>query len=478
MLKLQQPLPLPKLILLLGDAIFFGVSITIALLVRHHGLPEHSLLKLYFFATPFLLALWTFGFFTFGLYDLRAAKNEPRFFDRLLRALVFNAVVTFLLFYLIPEFRLTPIVTMAIIFLAEVALVSAWRIGYNAALARISSERILFFGLGDEVREVALHLRRNPQLGYAAVLGIALEGDLSLVGDYGFPTLSGAGHSLPELIRQYRVNTVIVSPAIKTNSLLTKIIFEVIPLGVTAVEFSRFYEYALGKIPTSLIGEVWFLENLIGSRRPHYEFLKRIFDLTLAFFVGVITLAALPFIAAAIALSTPRQVFHYRRLRAHTGDGIVFFRQARIGLAGKTFGFIKFRSQVLGAERFGGEKLLDDTQDPRAYPVGTLLRKTYLDELPQIWNIVKGEMSFVGPRPERPQYVAQLEKQIPFYRMRELVLPGITGWAQINMENDASVSDAPEKIQYDLYYIKNRSIVFDAVILMRTAFKLLQRSGR
>ena len=116
--------------------------------------------------------------------------------------------------------------------------------------------------------------------------------------------------------------------------------------------------------------------------------------------------------------------------------------------------------------------------DPRAYPLGTLLRKTYLDELPQLWNVIRGDMSFVGPRPERPEFTAELAGRIPFYRMRELVLPGITGWAQINMQNDASVSDAPEKLQYDLYYIRNRSLALDFIIVLKTALKLLQRSGR
>ena len=116
--------------------------------------------------------------------------------------------------------------------------------------------------------------------------------------------------------------------------------------------------------------------------------------------------------------------------------------------------------------------------DQRQYAVGNFLRKSYLDELPQIWNIFRGEMSFVGPRPERPEYVEELKKTIPFYEMRLLVPPGITGWAQINMENDASVEDASEKMQYDLYYIKNRSFILDLLILIRTISAILRRQGR
>ena len=116
--------------------------------------------------------------------------------------------------------------------------------------------------------------------------------------------------------------------------------------------------------------------------------------------------------------------------------------------------------------------------DPRLTRVGKIIRATYLDELPQLWNVFKGEMSFVGPRPERPEYVDELKKKIPFYQMRLLALPGLTGWAQVNMEKDASVEDAPVKMQYDLYYIKNRSLVLELLIVLRTLFLLVQRTGR
>ena len=140
------------------------------------------------------------------------------------------------------------------------------------------------------------------------------------------------------------------------------------------------------------------------------------------------------------------------------------------------FEFVKFRSQILGAETMSEAKEI--SEDRRQYAVGKILRKTYLDELPQVWNVFKGEMSFVGPRPERPEYVEELKTRVPFYEMRLLVLPGITGWAQISMENDASVEDAPEKMQYDLYYIKNRSLGLDLAILLKTFFTILKRQGR
>ena len=192
--------------------------------------------------------------------------------------------------------------------------------------------------------------------------------------------------------------------------------------------------------------------------------------------VGCIALIFFPVIALAIIASTPGDILGYHLRRARPGDGLIFFRQRRVGKDGRVFDFIKFRSQRLGAERMGEAKEMAD--DPRHYPVGRMLRALYLDELPQIVNVLKGEMSFVGPRPERPEYVEELKKRVPFYDIRLLVKPGITGWAQINMENDASVEDAPEKMQYDLYYIKNRSVGLDLLIILRTLFAVLQRHGR
>ncbi len=475
------PAPSPlaqRVILFIGDTLAVVIGVAAALFIRHGGWPEETLLELYAIATPFLALLWAFGLLTFGLYDIALAKNDRRFFERMSRAVAFNGLVAFLIFHLVSEFRLTPRATMAIIFAATSGLLFSWRTLANAVLARTAKDRILFLGLNEEVYALVDHLRANPQLGYEAVLGI--------------PTAAGADHGAGEpsrlplrplpadglgpLIRQEGIHTIVtlVSPAADMNAV--KIIFDAIPLGVTVVELPSFFELIFGKIPTSLIGEAWFLENLGGSRRPHYEFLKRILDLTAAVLMSAVVLLIFPFAAAAIILSTPGDILRYKNRRAHTGDGMVFFRQKRIGQHGLPFGFIKFRSQILGAQKLGWEK--GAGPDPRAYPVGTFLRKTYLDELPQVWNVIKGEMSFVGPRPERPEFVRVLEREIPFYRIRELVLPGITGWAQLNMQNDASVSDAPEKLCYDLYYIKNRSLFLDAMILVKTALKLLQRSGR
>ena len=471
--------PLKKLVLLAGDIAVFLVALFLAPLIRTGQLtPE--IFQLYAFAAPFLISLWVMGFIAFGLYDLRGAKNEPAFFERLARAIASNFAITIILFYFIPEFGFRPVVTLVIIFVMLALLSSAWRWLYNLRLAQRTRERILFLGITEEIIALAQFLTANPQLGFTPTAFMGTENGMELASRVTARNgmVFAPRENLKTIVKDQRINLIVIAHTLKQTTALAKALFGVVPLGVTISQFPRFYESVEGKVPISLINEAWFVENLIGQKRPRYEFAKRILDLLLVFLFGIILIVLLPVIALGILGSTPQDVWNYRIRRARAGDGLIFFRQKRVGRNGALFDFIKFRSQVLGAERFGDEKEMSAAQDPRCYPFGTLLRKTYLDELPQLWNVLKGEMSFVGPRPERLEFVNDLEKEIPFYRMRELVPPGITGWAQINMQNDASVSDAPEKMQYDLYFIKNRSILLDLTILLKTALEVLQRSGR
>ncbi|MBI2055398.1 MAG: sugar transferase [Candidatus Sungbacteria bacterium] len=470
--------PLRKTVLVLGDITVSVVALVIAPIIRHRGIPEPFIVELYVFAAPFLIFLWLSGFIIFGLYDLKLVKNEPTSFERLAKAQAFNFALTVALFYFIPELRLRLFLTLVIIFAVLTVFLSLWRALYNAVLARRFKERILFLGINSEVAEVTRFLAENPQLGFRPAVYLKNGDDQSSENEFAFaggPILEFK-NNLGTVISEYDIDRVVIAPEIKKNRALSRMLTDIIPLGTGITDLPRFYEGVKGKVPVSLISESWFVENLAGMKRPKYEMAKRFLDLTLAFIFGVAGLVLLPFIALVILLSTPKDLFNHREKRAREGDGLIFFRQKRMGRNGQVFDFLKFRSQVLGAEKMGGAK--DMSGDSRAYAAGSFLRKAYLDELPQLWNVIRGEMSFVGPRPERPEFVSQLEKQIPFYRMRELVLPGITGWAQISMADDASVEDAPEKMQYDLYYIKNRSIALDVAILLKTALKLLQRSGR
>lgn len=463
-------------LLLIGDFLLLWAALLASLFLRYYPAPDWVLIEFHFLPFGAMFFLWILFLGAFGLYDIRFMKNSKIFLYRLLRAMAANTILAIVLFYfLLTYLSIEPRRNLIIIVLISTIFIYLWRVLFNILIGRTPTSRLIFFGITDEMALLADYLLKNRQIGQKPVAFIAYGNDMSpLIPQIPCYTLDP--HTISHIIADTKANIIVISREIKENKTLTKILFHVIPYGIGVVEFTHLYEQVTGKVPLSLIEEVWFLENLVGISKPRYEFTKYLSDLLLAFAAGIPALVTFPFIAFGIILSRPSDAWRYRERRARSGDGLIFFHQNRVGRNGKMIDFIKFRSQVLGAEKMGEQKEL--LHDPRQYPFGKFLRKSYLDELPQIWNVLKGEMSFVGPRPERPKYVEMLKQKIPFYQMRLLVPPGITGWAQVNMENDASVEDAPEKIQYDLYYIKNRSFALDLLIILKTIAALLRRQGR
>jgi lipopolysaccharide/colanic/teichoic acid biosynthesis glycosyltransferase len=237
-------------------------------------------------------------------------------------------------------------------------------------------------------------------------------------------------------------------------------LFSLISLPARFVRLPEFYETIFQKVPVGSINDLWFLENIdMRSKRP-YEVVKRVLDILLAFVALILTIVITPFIAVAIKLSSP---------------GPVFFRQERLGKGGKPFVIRKFRTM----RTEGNDHSPTGKQDTRITAFGKFLRKMRIDELPQVVNILKGEMSIVGPRPERPELAQELERYIPFYRQRLLVKPGITGCDQVSGEyHSPSVEDTYKKLQYDLFYVKNLSPLLDLGIILKTVMTVLMREGR
>lgn len=254
---------------------------------------------------------------------------------------------------------------------------------------------------------------------------------------------------LRDAVRQ--AGTIVFPSALLRETDLVKKIFSELPLNIKYISYSEFYEDIAGKVPLGRVEEGWFLENL--SRQEHrIEYVsKRAFDI---FFGGIgllVFVLVIPFIALVIKLDS---------------KGPIFYSQKRVGKGGRHFILHKLRTMTVGAEQGGA--VWAKAKDLRVTKVGKILRAGHIDEFPQFLNILKGELSFVGPRPERPVFVAQLKQEIPFYDIRHLVKPGFTGWAQINYRYGASVKDAEEKLKYDLYYVKNRNLLFDLSIILKT----------
>lgn len=226
------------------------------------------------------------------------------------------------------------------------------------------------------------------------------------------------------------------------------------------LDLTRLYEHLSQRVPVRHIDEHWFIACFSGSRGSFHAHAKRILDVSFACVGLLFALVLWPCIAIAIAL----------------GDsGPLLYSQERVGLDGRRFRLYKFRTMRCDAEQHGA--VWARPNDERVTRVGRFLRQTRLDELPQLFNVLKGDMSLVGPRPERPEFVQDLERVIPYYQRRHLVLPGVTGWAQVRFPYGGSIADAEEKLKYDLYYLKHRSIVFDLLILLRTVSVVLYKTG-
>src|SRR3989338_876932 len=445
-----------KLILLLGDIILLYASLWLTLFFRYRAPLFHTdsidnigeMWELHKFPFFLVYVLWIAVFYSAGVYDWeRFTTRRIQMLQIVIRPLAIGAALAMLIFYFVPAFKITPKTNLLIDSAIAFVLISLWRLVFMGISSRASKINVLFLGSTAETQKFSKRLAQSPSLGYHIV---------------GTIHISQFDHdNIKNIIKESNVDIVVIEPSVLANQELVRAFYEILPMGVSIINFPEFYESVTGKIPVSIISETLFLENLIEINKRTFEVIKRVLDIAVASLLLVPAFIMLPLVAIAIVIDSRGPIFYY---------------QKRTGKGGKPFHFIKFRSMIEGADALDGKKGNDDAA--RHTRVGKFLRKTYLDELPQIINVFKGEMSFVGPRPERPEHVAELKKQIPFYEIRLLVKPGLTGWAQINMADDASVEDAPEKLQYDLFYIKNRSLLTDLAIMLKTTATLARRTGR
>ncbi len=339
-----------------------------------------------------------------------------------------------------------------------VGLVS-WRIFYNGVVIRaIGESPILFLGDGDLVVEIASHLAEHPALAMRPVGYLSdrsrgeLEGGLAWLGPLG---------DLRRVVKQVEPERIVVGMRERRGQAPMNVLLDLSFSGIRIEEAATVFETVFKKVPLKELHPSQLIYSGELGPRPRRVALQRAYSSLIAL-AGVIVCAPLMlFIAVVIKL---------------TSRGPILFRQARVGWQGKAFTLYKFRSMYADAEAATGA-VWAAKNDPRVTPIGRWLRRFRLDELPQFFNVLRGEMSIVGPRPERPEFVGALTEQIPFYRRRHAVRPGITGWAQINHPYGDTVEDAARKLEYDLFYIKNLSPAMDAFIIFHTLKTVLLSRG-
>lgn len=444
---------LKKVILLIGDIALLYTALFLTLEIRYRGAVSYELWLNHLLPFSLLFIIWIIIFFINNLYTVQLVKNDFKFYGYLIQNLIINTVLGFAFFYLAPLSltSLKPLRVLILLVVIFAVLFLLWRkLFYSLTSSKTLANRLMLIGVNNEAIQLAEAIERSPQFGYKLSLIVNID-------QTPLPqTLQHIPHAkdladLVNTIKKHKIQTVVTVPSPQHSAIISRYLFETLSIGINYYTFPDFYEKITGKVPVASLGKDWFLENLLGGNKHFYEINKRIQDIIASVLFGTLSLAIVPFIIAGIKTTSP---------------GPLLFKQTRTGRGGKTFTAMKFRTMVNDAEQNGPQWA--SKNDPRITRLGKILRKTRLDEIPQFINILKGDMSFVGPRPERPEFVALLSEQIPFYKERLLVKPGLSGWAQINFKYGDSVDDAMTKLQYDLFYIKNRSFTLDISIILKT----------
>lgn len=452
-----------RFLLLITDIATLYAALFISLVIRY-GQEAELQLDVHIIPFSFIFILWILSFYITNLYDISAVRNGVQFYSNQIRAILISSVLSISFFYLIPFFGITPKRNLFIFIIVFSFLNIVIRIFLNDILGKGYKKPLVIVGINPQVSELALFIKENPQLGYEIKYIVDINKNPSLLPQMPvnhFGIIQGV-NGIEEVIRRERINTVVISPEAYQEPNIINLFYHSIGNKVTFRNLSSFYEMLTNRVPLGAINQIWFLENLSEGSKNSYEAVKRIFDVIFSLIIGILVLPFFPIIALVIKLDS---------------IGPVFYRQKRLGQAGKIFEIIKFRTMKNDAEKETGA-VWAAKNDARATKVGRLLRKSRIDELPQLWNIIKGEMSFVGPRAERPEFYEQLRSGVPFYEERYLIKPGLTGWAQIHFTYASSVEDAAQKLQYDLYYIKNRSILVDLEVVLKTINISLRHAGR
>jgi exopolysaccharide biosynthesis polyprenyl glycosylphosphotransferase len=449
---------LKKVILLIGDVIVLYFSLYLTLLIRYFSIPNEQLWRDHFWPFTLIFAIWILIFYIASLYDLKSAVNGTKFFQLLMKILLIAGSIAVAFFYLNQSIKIAPKINLFIFLAVFTVLFFFWRQIFNLVLKTyLPKNNIGVIGFNDQLLELIKELKNKPTLGYNIAF-IINDKILNIDSFENIPIVNGYDN-LKGIITKNKVSTIVLTSDPHQSSELRSSLFACLPLQINFISLPNFYETATGKVPVAAISQMWFLENLSEGSKKWFDLFKRGYDILLSLIILLITCMFWPIIGFIIKKES---------------KGDVFFIQTRLGKNGKPFRIYKFRTMT----NSNNDHSPTITNDARITRFGNFLRKTRIDEIPQVLNILKGNMSFVGPRPERPELVAELEKQIPFYKERMLVNPGVTGWDQISGEyHSPSYEDTLKKLQYDLFYIKNRSIYLDLAIILKTIRTILSRSG-
>jgi sugar transferase (PEP-CTERM system associated) len=400
------------------------------------------------------------AFYLFDLYDFLVMHDRRELVLRLVQALGLAWIVLAISFYTFPALNLGRGIALIALPLALTLMVT-WRVSIHWVLGHPGfGERILIVGSGNLAVELAREVLNRPDAGYRIVGFVGTDADLlgkSLIN----PRVIGMTEQLDEIVKRDGIDRIVVAMGERRGQFPTNKLLQLSLAGqVNIEEGASFYERLTGRVSLNMIRPSWLIFTGRGRQAKLAEVSRAFVHWMVAFLGAILSLPIVLVTAIFIKLES---------------RGPVFYKQERVGKNGRIFTLMKFRSMRVDAEQDG--PVWASKGDARTTRVGRVIRKVRIDEIPQFWNILKGEMSFVGPRPERPHFVAKLAEEIPFYQQRHLIAPGLTGWAQIKYPYGSSIEDARQKLQYDLFYIKNHSLFLDAIVLFETVKIILFGRG-
>ena len=415
--------------LIIGDLLVFYLSLYLAILLRH-GLPfNKEIFSQCFLPFSIVFLIWIILFFISHLYELRYAANRKKFFEMAFKLFSLAAIISVIYFYLfVPSFAPKKVLFLTLVF--SLILFLVWRIIFNRII-KIPRINVLIISKTKEASEINMFLKKHPQIGYDVIKILSPKEINQTAGE----------------LKKNDIDLFVIDSSL-FDSLLSYV--PDVRLKLKVVDIIDFYESVLQKTLIDLFPSSWFLENYYSKNWELYETLKRVSDVFGGIILLILSLPLWPIIALLVKLDS---------------NGSVLHKSVRIGSKNKEFYIYKFRTMFDKSDKIGPSWTLEN--DPRVTRIGKILRFLHLDEIPQVLNIIKGDVSFVGPRPEEKKLVGLFKKKIPFYQFRLLVKPGVIGWAQINYPHSASVEDAQEKLKYDFYYLKNRNIFFDVIIALK-----------
>ena len=419
--------------------------------------PDTACLLCLIKASIFSVTIWVM-MISMGLYQRRLREGAAGIALRVVISHIFGAVALFSLYFVLPVISIEYKITFIALIISYTAVLMVRITFLRLVGTEVFKSRVLVLGTGEKAAGITQLKRWIDTVGYTLVGFVDVGNsepkiDKSRIIDFD-------DKSLAQLVREYCIDEIVIAFDDRRRRMPMDDLLDCKMLGVRVVDLITFYERETYKLKLDVMDRSWLIFSDGFQQGVYARWIKRVLDIAVSGAILLITLPVMVITAIAIKLES---------------SGGMFYSQKRVGFGGKTYSVHKFRSMVADAEKNGAQWATKN--DSRVTKVGGFMRLTRIDELPQLWNVLRGDMSFVGPRPERPEFVDQFCERIEYYAERHRVKPGITGWAQVCYPYGASESDAFEKLQYDLYYAKNSSLFLDLMIILQTVEVVVWQKG-